>query len=204
MCILRYTRPFHNIWQWWHHCIEVKLACSMIDIIIYSKNRLMCYLINAYPLSLKMRISCMEPKLAKVFCSSSSERPFAMPPQYTVQLVGLDWLYTSSKVKGLELAAKINSYVCKVWLLRCRQLSTPKLFWGGDNGRKIWLYMSTVYTQQFFGWVLTTFLLNKPCLEKILFSKIFALASLALGDCSTPEHFLGVDSVCTCQILGWG
>lgn len=40
MCILRYTRPFHNIWQWWHHCIEVKLACSMIDIIIFSKNRL--------------------------------------------------------------------------------------------------------------------------------------------------------------------
>ena len=78
----------------------------MIDILIFSKNRLMCYLINAYPLSLKMRISCMEPKLAKVFCSSSSERPFAMPPQYTVQLVGLDWLYTSSKVKGLELAVK--------------------------------------------------------------------------------------------------
>ena len=95
----------------------------------------------------------------------------------------------------------LPSYMCKVWLLRCRQLSTPKLFWGGDNGR---LYMSTVYTQQFFGWVLTTFLLNKSCLEKILFSKNFALASLALGDCSTPEHFLGVDSVCTCQILGWG
>lgn len=62
-------------------------------------------LINAYPLSLKMRISCMEPKCANVFCSSSSERPLAMPPQYTVQLVGLDWLYTSSKVKGLELAS---------------------------------------------------------------------------------------------------
>ena len=48
----------------------------------------------------------MEPNCANVFCSSSSERPLAMPPQYTVQLVGLDWLYTSSKVKGLEFAAK--------------------------------------------------------------------------------------------------
>ena len=48
----------------------------------------------------------MEPKCANVFCSSSSERPLAMPPQYTVQLVGLDWLYTSSKVKGFEFAAK--------------------------------------------------------------------------------------------------
>jgi len=31
----------------------------------------------------------------------------------------------------------MDPYVCKVWQLRCRQLSTPKLFWGGDNGRKI-------------------------------------------------------------------
>ena len=46
--------------------------------------------------------------------------------------------------------------------------------------------MSTVYTQNFLGCVLTTFLLNKFILEKILLSKNFALASLALGDCSTP------------------
>ena len=83
------------------------------------------YLINAYPLSLKIRISCMEPKLANVFCSSSSERPLAIPPQYTVQLVGLDWLYTSSKVKGLELAAKI---IFLYWFQN--SFSTPDLFLG--------------------------------------------------------------------------
>mgnify|MGYP006888792814 CR=1 FL=1 len=128
----RYTRPFHNIWQWWH-CrssrprraargkiilsddianityflrIHIHYAVEQYRNVTTKCMKVFCYLINAYPLSLKMRISCMEPKLAKVFCSSSSERPFAMPPQYTVQLVGLDWLYTSSKVKGLELAVK--------------------------------------------------------------------------------------------------
>ena len=128
-----HTRPFHNIWQWWHcrssrHCRaprgKITLSDDIANISTYFLRihfhyaveqyrnvttkcmKVFCYLINAYPLSLKMRISCMEPKLAKVFCSSSSERPFAMPPQYTVQLVGLDWLYTSSKVKGLELAVK--------------------------------------------------------------------------------------------------
>ena len=29
-----------------------------------------------------------------------------MPPQYTVQLVGLDWLYTSSNVRGFELPGR--------------------------------------------------------------------------------------------------
>ena len=63
-----------------------------------------------------MRISWIEPKCENVFCSSSSERPLAMPPQYTVQLVGLDWLYTSSKVKGLEFAAKKEEEKCHIEL----------------------------------------------------------------------------------------
>ena len=50
------------------------------------------YLINAYPLSLKILISWMQPKCENVFCRSSSVRPFVIPPQYTVQFVGLDWL----------------------------------------------------------------------------------------------------------------
>ena len=46
----------------------------------------------------------MAPKLAKVFCKRSSDSPFVMPPQQTVQFVGLLWLYTSSKVSGFALA----------------------------------------------------------------------------------------------------
>ena len=48
-----------------------------------------------------------------------------MPPQYTVQLVGLDWLYTSSKVKGLEFAAKEEGRKCHI------QLSSQKDQGGG-------------------------------------------------------------------------
>lgn len=84
------------------------------------------YLINAYPLSLKIRISWMEPKCANVFCSSSSERPLAMPPQYTVQLVGLDWLYTSSKVKGLELAGIVKEHF---YCSGCRQWNLGQIWW---------------------------------------------------------------------------
>lgn len=47
----------------------------------------------------------MDPKGEKVFCISSSVRPLVSPPQYTVQLVGLLWLYTSSNVNGFEFAA---------------------------------------------------------------------------------------------------
>ena len=61
---------------------------------------------KAYPLSLKILTSWMDPKCAKVFWRSSSERPETMPPQYTVQLVGEDWLYTSSNVSGFALAAR--------------------------------------------------------------------------------------------------
>ena len=50
-----------------------------------------------------------------------------MPPQYTVQLVGLDWLYTSSKVKGLEFAAKEEGRKCHI------QLSSQK-----DQGPRGW------------------------------------------------------------------
>lgn len=48
----------------------------------------------------------MLPNGANVFCTSSSVSPLVSPPQYTVQLVGLDWLYTSSNVSGLVLAGK--------------------------------------------------------------------------------------------------
>lgn len=64
---------------------------------------------KAYPLSLKTRISWMLPKGANVFVIRSSDRPAASPPQYTVQLVGLDWLYTSSKVRGLVFTATRES-----------------------------------------------------------------------------------------------
>ena len=78
------------------------------------------YLMKAYPLSLNILTSWMDPKCANVFCSSSSERPFTMPPQYTVQFVGEDWLYTSSNVRGFALAAilitKIN-YCCDIFII---------------------------------------------------------------------------------------
>ena len=48
----------------------------------------------------------MLPKGEKVFCMSSSVRPLVRPPQYTVQLVGLDWLYTSSKVSGFTFTVQ--------------------------------------------------------------------------------------------------
>ena len=61
---------------------------------------------NAYPFSLNILTSWMDPNVEKVFWRSSSESPLAIPPQYTVQLVGLDWLYTSSNVSGFALAEK--------------------------------------------------------------------------------------------------
>lgn len=51
-------------------------------------------LMNAYPLSLNTLISCMVPNGENVLFISSSVMPFVKPPQYTVQLVGLLWLYT--------------------------------------------------------------------------------------------------------------
>lgn len=44
----------------------------------------------------------IDPKGANVFCIKSSVSPFVSPPQYTVQLVGELWLYTSSNVNGFE------------------------------------------------------------------------------------------------------
>ena len=38
-----------------------------------------------------------------------------MPPQYTVQLVGLDWLYTSSNVRGFEFPEK-NIFCLVIWV----------------------------------------------------------------------------------------
>ena len=70
----------------------------------------------------------MAPKLANVFCKRSSDSPFVMPPQQTVQFVGLLWLYTSSKVSGFALAeTKFNQMLedrnksgeksmCECWL----------------------------------------------------------------------------------------
>lgn len=62
------------------------------------------YLTKAYPLSLNTRISWIDPNGAKVFCISSSVKPLVRPPQYTVQFVGLLWLYTSSNVNGFAFA----------------------------------------------------------------------------------------------------
>ena len=72
-------------------------------------------LMKAYPLSLKILTSRTDPKCAKAFWRSSSERPETMPPKYTVQLVGEDWLYTSSNVRGFALAARkeMKKYVVR-------------------------------------------------------------------------------------------
>lgn len=51
----------------------------------------------------------MLPNGENVFCMSSSERPLVRPPQYTVQLVGLDWLYTSSNVSGFVFPAQTRN-----------------------------------------------------------------------------------------------
>ena len=84
---------------WKQIFIKKKISISEkkpIDLYIVTRqifsNLQILYLINAYPLSLKILISWMQPKCENVFCRSSSVRPFVIPPQYTVQFVGLDWL----------------------------------------------------------------------------------------------------------------
>lgn len=56
---------------------------------------LLSYLTKAYPLSLKYRTSIILPNGLKALLSAFSS-PLVHPPTYTVQLVGLDWLKTSS------------------------------------------------------------------------------------------------------------
>ena len=73
---------------WFVYCT---IRSSPMTWYIFSNLQIL-YLINAYPLSLKILISWMQPKCENVFCRSSSVRPFVIPPQYTVQFVGLDWL----------------------------------------------------------------------------------------------------------------
>lgn len=66
-------------------------------------------LIKAYPFSLNTLMSWMVPKGENVFFINSSVMPFVKPPQYTVQLVGLLWLYTCWKQDKLTFTNLVSS-----------------------------------------------------------------------------------------------
>lgn len=66
-------------------CVD-SMACVAASLVVN--------FMNAYPLSLNTLISCIVPKGENVLVIRSSVMPFVKPPQYTVQLVGLLWLYT--------------------------------------------------------------------------------------------------------------
>ncbi len=53
-----------------------------------------------YPLATRIRSRIHSWDLERHAWEISPVKPFRIPPTYTVQLVALDWLYTSSKFKG--------------------------------------------------------------------------------------------------------
>ena len=54
--------------------------------------------------------------------------PLVMPPQYTVQLVGELWLYTSSKLSGFEFTADDRILHYKIILVKKKHVGKSTKF----------------------------------------------------------------------------